>query len=517
MRIYILFLSLCGLVLLNSCFDDDSTIATKITDLHVITVEGLQDTSAVAFNTVLKLTPTVKGFSDDELSFAWYIYGGQYENQTPEGYRSVRIGTEKTLSYPVEVKIGTYTIVCEVTHKKTGYFGLTEFSLNVTSAFSDGFYALKETVEGNSELDFYNHVQKTINHDLLTEKYGMPLPGSPRNMNTVYAKAYIDPVTATSTFATGIFVACGNNEFTLYNTTDMSKMFDRGNLLFSSMEADEVPYAMATTRSYNFYFSSKGVRHDGIGCDNYASEFASGQLEYPVGAGASTFVQASDGKGLSYWSESEHRLMYVSGPGYREIVYQEDYIGTRIAWDRAQVVASGWNHRLGVNTIWYMFDVAGEGRYLLFLENNTITEVRLLDASLNIAKADIIAGNGLTGNFIYSVYNNQMYRYSVTEQSESLLSVASLPAGTITYVSNLFYASEFDYIIIGVQNGDTYTVVMYTIQGGQPYGEPLHRFSGTGILKKICYAIPLERGAMPNYYAFTQYAELYGMGPTFPY
>ena len=84
-------------------------------------------------------------------------------------------------------------------------------------------------------------------------------------------------------------------------------------------------------------------------------------------------------------------------------------------------------------------------------------------------------------------------------------------------MADLFYGSSFDYIVIGIQNGDEYTLSMYKIAGGQPSGKPVHTVTGTGILKKVCYACPLQDYASPNYYAFTKYAELYGMGPDFPY
>ena len=95
------------------------------------------------------------------------------------------------------------------------------------------------------------------------------------------------------------------------------------------------------------------------------------------------------------------------------------------------------------------------------------------------------------------------------------MSVASLPAGTVTYMANLFYETAFDYLVIGVQNGGKYTVAMYEMQGGQPFGEPKHTFEGTGILKKLCYAIPMSDYSpmSPNLYAF-----LYDWAsPTFPY
>ena len=114
---------------ITGCYEDDSTMATPESMVNEITIEEFADTSAVAYSTVLELTPKVTGYSDTELEYRWYIYGGEFSDRTEDGYRTVQIGAEKKLSYPVELKIGTYTVVCEVTNKETGYFNLTEFSL----------------------------------------------------------------------------------------------------------------------------------------------------------------------------------------------------------------------------------------------------------------------------------------------------------------------------------------------------------------------------------------------------
>lgn len=508
-RNYILLLCLCLMVGLSGCFEDNSTVATEANRAHEIKVEGLpQDTSAVAFNSVLELTPVVEGFADDELLFNWYIYGGQFGEKA--NYRKNKIWEGKKLAYPVELKIGNYSVICEATHKETGYFGLVEFSLDVTSAFSNGFYALKETAEGNSELDFYNYQEKTTRNDLLTQQFGAPLSGKPRSMNAVYKKVYMDPETAASTCATGMFVAYGKNNFAVYNTIDMSLMFDRSSLFYAMMEEDEIPYAMATGYTNNYYFSNKGICYEGLGGGYFSSEYATGRLAYPEGSGGSTFVQAYNGRELSYWSESEHCLMCTDG---YEIEYADGYAGVRIPFEKAQAVATGWNWNSGDNAVWYLFDVKEDGRYLVFLQKGTIAEVRRLDDGLSLASATVIAGKGLKGSFIYSVKDNQLYRYSMKEKVETALSVTSLPAGTITYMANLFCGAAFDYLVIGVQNGGKYTVAMYEMQGGQPFGEPKHTFEGTGSLKKICYAIP-SPGDSPNLYAFL-YPEWYS--PTFPY
>lgn len=508
MKKCILPLCLCLMACFSACFDDDSTVATEAKRPHEIKVEGLpqKDTSVVAFSTTLELTPTVQGYSDDELAFHWYIYGGQFGEKSE--YRKNVIGEEKKLSYPVELKIGRYSVICEATHKATGYFGLVEFSLNVTSAYSDGFYALKETADGNSDLDFYNYQEKETMNDLLQRKYGAPLSGKPRGMNAVYRKVHIDQTTLLSTYATGLFVAHGKNDFALYNTVDMSLMFDRSSLYFSTMEEDEIPYAMATGEN-NYYFSNKGITFEGLGGGFFSSEYATGKLAAAEGAGGSSIVQAFNGRELSYWSESERCLMRTDG---YPIEYKDGYTGIQIPFEQATAIASGWNWNAGENTIWYLFDVENDGRYLALLQKGAIIEVRHLDNTLSLAQAEIIAGQGLQGSFIYSIKDNQLYRYSMIEQGETALNMPSLPAGSVAYMANLFYESNFDYLVVGVQNGNAYSVAMYKIEGGRLTEAPKHTFTGTGTLKKICYAIPMDSD-MPNFYAF-----IYDWAaPTFPY
>lgn len=521
MKRYILFFCLSALICLSGCFQDATTLATDASRVGEIKVQGLKDTSMVAYALPLELTPEVPGFADDELTYAWYIYGGQYSKNS-EGYRSHPIGEGKKLSYPVNLKIGSYTVVCEVTHKASGYFTTATFNLNVTSDYSQGFYALKETADGNTELDFYNHLKKSTNNDLLAKVLEAPLDGKPRNISAVFRKTYLDPATATSTHATGLFVAHGDNGCVLFNTTDMSVMFDRTNLQYGEMEADEVPYTMVTFTNSNYYLSNKGVATDRCYDDRMTSEFATGQLSLPIEAGASSLVQPYNLYGISYWSQIEHCLMrtteeYGAFSGCVRIDYEEDYTGLRLDWEKAVPVTSGWNYIGGENTIWYMFDVPGEGRYMVIIKSVygqkiQIEEVRLMDPALHIAKAEIIAGRGKENNVIYCIDDNQLYRYSVTEESEASLTFNELPNGNITYLSNLFYGREFDFIVVGVQNGDKYIAAMYEIAGGQPSGTPKHTFTGTGEVKKVCYVIPYN-GTGVNSAPFTRYPS----APTIPY
>ena len=116
-------------------------------------------------------------------------------------------------------------------------------------------------------------------------------------------------------------------------------------------------------------------------------------------------------------------------------------------WEKAIPVTSGWNYIDSENTIWYMFDVPGEGRYMVIIKSVygkkvKIEEVRLMDPALHIAKAEIIAGRGKENNVIYCIDDNRLYRYSVTEGSETSLTFDELPVETLPTCRTFFMAKS---------------------------------------------------------------------------
>lgn len=502
MKKYIFFYLFFALVGVGACFDDETIVATDATMIDDIAIGELRDTTAVAYTTVLKITPDVA--DNPAYSYAWYVYGESLP--TDKGYRTVKIGSEKTLSYVVNLGLGSYTLVFEVTDMETGYCAMKEMALQVITAFSQGFYILKE-VGGNTEIDMYNTDNGEKLSDLFAMTQGKSLPGTPTGINVLYGMAYVDPETAAASSGAALFVAYGENEMACFRTTDLMKVFDRTTLLFNEMAEDEIPYSMATAGG-TYLFSNKGVRR---------TTSLTGKYGYPVGGeGASRFFQACDGAGLMYWNEITCRLEYTNGSAPIAI----EYYGNEINWNDVEPIATGWNHLVGVNTMWYVFENAVGERWLVLINSSRqVTEVRALDASLHIAQSNIIAGNGLTSSTIYSVHDNTLWRYSIDNGTENAtpLQLTGVAAGEeIVFLSDIYFQTEFDYIVVGTQNGDNYTLYMYEIQGGQPYGSPVHVVKGKGFLKQVRY-VSQSSISSPNYYAFTDYAIELGMGPDFPY
>ena len=70
-----------------------------------------------------------------------------------------------------------------------------------------------------------------------------------------------------------------------------------------------------------------------------------------------------------------------------------------------------------------------------------------------------------------------------------------IPSGeTVNFVANQFWqgssTGQFDYFIVGTQNGSTYKLYFYETNGGAPTGDPVKTAQGTGIVRKVRYMNP---------------------------
>ena len=136
-----------------ACFEDDSTLGTV--EVGDIEIAALRDTSIVSYNgNVLHIEPVVTaGYPEEEMNYAWYIHGGQFDEDgdVPGGYRTNCISEEKVLDYEVNLPSGVYNLTFEAM-ADNGYAKTTRMSLTVSTPFSDGFYLLKETADGNTDV-----------------------------------------------------------------------------------------------------------------------------------------------------------------------------------------------------------------------------------------------------------------------------------------------------------------------------------------------------------------------------
>jgi hypothetical protein len=92
---------------------------------------------------------------------------------------------------------------------------------------------------------------------------------------------------------------------------------------------------------------------------------------------------------------------------------------------------------------------------------------------------------------IYCLHENKLWAYDIALKTERELALpANIPAGAnLAFLTDLYNTpgSTFNYFVLGTQEGNDYTLYLYTILGGQP-DELVYTFKGEGRVEKLRYA-----------------------------
>lgn len=487
---------LCAFVFcLTACFEDDSTLGTdKVGDIEI---EGLRDTAIISYSGYrLEVFPQVNaGYPEEQLSYAWYMYDQNNESDLDHGFREHKIAEGKNLSYEVNLPSGVYTFIFEVMSKDNSYTRTASLKLTVSTAFSNGFYILKETTSGGSELDLYT--RDGLNPDLMEKLTGTELEGKPVNLSFTFNQAYIDEDNQemASTKMLNVFT---EKEYRAFRTEDMRETFNRTNLLFEEMDAEEQPCLMINGFLSMFYLSNKGM-YVGTPGDQTLN---SGRFGLPVAEGGSKFFQSLGGgmTGYAYWNDEMHRIYMTDYNGINASAMDYEMLaGMNEA--NLECIASGLNYVGGNEMVWFLVkDRVAGSRYLYLLGDGmgVVTNIRKLNAELHIARADVVAGNALSAMVIYSIHENRLYAYSWGTNSEYEVPLPGIGSNeTINYVSNQYLnvgisgdkSDNYDYLLVGTQTDDGYKLYFYDdLVGGSPKKEAAFVVEGrSGKVRSVRY------------------------------
>ena len=382
-------------------------------------------------------------------------------------------------------------------------------TLNASTTFSRGFYILKETPDGATELDLYS--SGLYMPDLMEQMLGAPLAGKPYNLCTYYNGEYINPDNNETDCANFVYVFTEDKIIRGFRAEDMLNVWDNGNLLYSGpMDADEQPSTFFRTMFCHAYVTGKGI-YSIMSGDGGWMPYGSGRYGYPtVSVSGSKFVQEAEG-GMYYvfWSDADHKLYSTDyNVMTSEEVTLKDATGVPVpdAYpDDLECIASGKNYLAGTSTLFFLCQQPSTGdRYLFLLHgSSSISQIVRLDPSSHLARATSVSANGLTAAYIYCIDGGRLCVYGLNDGREQEVDLPGIPAGeAVTFVSNqwlnLAYVSEdynFDDLIVGTQSGDTYKLYFYEsdrVSSGVPVEEPSFTVTGTGKVKAVRFLAPVS-------------------------
>lgn len=500
-------LLLLALILLcTSCLDDDSTAGDR--PVNDIAISGLEESyTAIAYaGRHLKISPVVNtGYAADDMAYTWTLIDDKTGDITSDGdtIQPRVIGHAKDLDYDVEVMPGNYKLRFEARAKDNGYTVYASMKLTVESNFSKGFYVVKETADGNTDLDLLA-ADGTFTDNLLTRVDGAALKGKPLSFAVNYKMWYINPDNDQMESTNAVTLVTEDNRIEVRRLTDLKTVFDRSNLLFDPMPDDEKPYTIVNTADGDLcYYSSKGIRVNNM---SDFSSAGSGRYGVPeVVCGGSRFITQDlpSFGGTVFWDETAHTLMVTDYNTNATPMVYENHTGGDLTTGLASFdcLHIGYNIMNGVGTATVILADKATGKRYLYLTKSDFNGIYLLrrvavDEGLHMAKATSFSTNGWSAKYIYCVDNGAVYAclWDNDKLTEVPISVQGIGTGEqIVYVGNQFWQGNksagdpFNYLVVGTQKGNDYAVYMYPLVGGAPQGQPVHTIRGTGRLYTVRY------------------------------
>ena len=143
---------------------------------------------------------------------------------------------------------------------------------------------------------------------------------------------------------------------------------------------------------------------------------------------------------------------------------------------------------------YYAFFNTWQQKYFYLVKTTNPIESVKEFTGRKINEATVFASNELTANAIYYAVGDKLYTYKVGIDVEEETPLEGItPGEKITFIQNYYWNAEedftkrFNYLAVGTQNGDNYTLYLYKLIGATPAGEPVMTMKGKGKIKRIQY------------------------------
>lgn len=510
-------LAIIATAALSACFSDDSTLGYgNDGDLKTkeITVSGFEESyvKTAYVGEHLTITPEISGYADSELEYQWMLIDAKTgtENSKGETIEPIILGTDKNLDYEVALAPGNYQIRLYTTVKSTGLQVVSYAGLQVQTNFSQGFYILKETADGNTELDLLTK-DNEMAVNLLENTQGSAMSGKPLNMTPNYGVYYIDTESdemATATAALNI--STENKGFAILRTTDLKCIIDRSNAMYESMNENEDVYgSYQTGMGYTYLFTSAGIYS--ADCDGGYNGQTSGKFGIPVTEwedGSPYFYNdVSSYGGGAIWNAATHSLTAYNYNADASPLTYTDRTGTDVTQNLTdfECLYCGYNNMGTPYGIFILKEKSTGDRYVYIVKGGFRGQYLTSRTKLtgHMATATYYGTCAKSASYIYCVDGGKLYacNFATGNFEEVELQPKGIGSGeTITYVADQFWSSTFDNIIVGTQNGNNYKLYFYEVNGGAPIGDPIKTAEGTGTVKKVRYINPTVSMFSITYY-----------------
>lgn len=246
---YILKVTLVSMLalVLNACYEDKGNY--EYMDLPQVEVRGIKDAYTSNLLEILDIDPQITtSANSQEYDYMWMCYDKRDLKKKID-----TLSTDKHLMYKMNLPLSTYQLIFAYKDRKTQVTKYVNSNLTVQSAYSRGWYVLKENA-GNTELDFFTGDTKQPN--LLSQMLQSPVQGKPRFLGYVLF-TYLDKEKNTLVKENQSFVIMSEKDMRIVRISDMKEMARFDNLFFENAPACKPVFWYVDSEENGFYNDGK--------------------------------------------------------------------------------------------------------------------------------------------------------------------------------------------------------------------------------------------------------------------
>ena len=276
----------CLLVAMYSCTDDEGNYDyTEINQIEVDIDNMPKDYSVIIFKDVLKINPILKNVDENaNLAHLWLMYPDVGVDN--EKYEFVdTISTERNLEFKANIGMGKYVIQYRVTDLDNGsLMSSAQFNLDAITQFSNGFYVLKETEGGNTEMDLIISETDRIDN-LLEQSLGSSLSGKPVSFGFWPDYSYLNPDKDLIEL-NDFLLPISTNDMAMLRIEDMKNIHKFDDLFYSGAPAESPMfcyrgfYHAGFVTASNLYVSEQTARPNTAGLYSFPNEISGDEDGY---------------------------------------------------------------------------------------------------------------------------------------------------------------------------------------------------------------------------------------------
>ncbi len=459
-------------LVLVSCYEDKGNY--DYVDLPQAEVKGIAETYVSNLLDVLDIDPQITALANgQEYEYMWMCYDKHDFKKEID-----TLSTDRHLSYKMNLPLSTYQLIFAYKDKKTNVTKYVNSTLTVQSAYSSGWYVLKEK-GGNTDLDLF--ANNTKKEDILFQSLGASVPGLPRYLGyTLYA--YLDKEKDSFVKENQSFVIMSDGDMRIVRIADMKEMAGFEELFFEDAPVCKPQFWYVGSEENGFVSEGK----------LYAYTERNGQLgiskfSFPKGGDcqlSSVFTKNATMSPLLF--DLKHGKFCSSDKSIGDIAVLEDDDASTIKnnfsdyeplyfgflsdgmWTGGKMYAVMQRKLDHSRHIVYIDseNLVYFGRYYL---KNRITKVKDMEASSNFSKATCFAQNRKFEMMYFSV-GDKLYVYDLQNQVEHEVicddGQRAVPSGEEIIMMQHIVFDWYDYTAPNIKEQVEKLAVATSVEGG---------------------------------------------------